>query len=228
MKNQAIIFYGPPGAGKGTQANILAKQNPTLIQFDTGSYLEKILHDPDNKNNKKLEAQKKLFDSGKLLDPPFVLKIINEQAKRIYKAGFGIIFSGSPRTEGEAFGIDKQPGLMKTLIDLYNKENILVLSIKIPLEESLRRNKVRLISPLLNMPVMGTTHKLKTSPFTGEPLVKRKALDNPEVIKERLEEYTNRTKPIEKQIKALGIKVKEIDGTDLPYKVFERILKALK
>ena len=228
MKNRAIIFYGPPGAGKGTQANIVAKQNPNLIQFDTGSFLEALVHDPDNKKDKKIQEQRKLFDSGKLMSPEFVLQIINKQVQRIHKAGFGVILSGSPRRSEEAFGTGKQKGLINTLVDLYGKENIIVLSIKIPLEESLKRNKVRLISPLLNIPIMGTTHKLKTSPITGEKLVKRKALDNPKVIKERLEEYKAETEPLEKEMRKIGLKVKTIDGTPLPYKVFESIVKALK
>ena len=46
--NKAIIIYGLPGSGKGTQANLLADKLG-LIHFDTGKYLERIVHDPANK-----------------------------------------------------------------------------------------------------------------------------------------------------------------------------------
>src|SRR3989344_4890108 len=45
MKKPAIILYGPPGSGKGTQANLLASKL-NLIHFDTGKFLEAVVYDP--------------------------------------------------------------------------------------------------------------------------------------------------------------------------------------
>ena len=59
--NKAIIIYGLPGSGKGTQANLLADKLG-LIHFDTGKYLERIVHDPANKKNKIIRRERKNFD----------------------------------------------------------------------------------------------------------------------------------------------------------------------
>src|SRR3989344_5922357 len=108
---KVIIVYGPPGAGKWTQANLLAGKLG-LIHFDTGKYLEQTVHDPENQNNPEIKKEKEIFDSGKLLTPSFVLKIISQKTKEVSKSSFGIVFSGSPRTLYEAFGDEKNQGLI--------------------------------------------------------------------------------------------------------------------
>jgi len=57
---KVIIIYGPPGAGKGTQANLLAGKLG-LIHFDTGRYLEQILHDPEKQNNSEIKKAREIF-----------------------------------------------------------------------------------------------------------------------------------------------------------------------
>jgi adenylate kinase len=97
MKKIAIIIFGKPGSGKTTQAKLLA-ENFNLIHFDTGRLLEGILLDPNRQNEKVIQKEKKIFKSGKLNTPSFVVSEIKKGIIKIWKAGFGIIFSGSPRT----------------------------------------------------------------------------------------------------------------------------------
>lgn len=226
MKQKAIIIYGPPGSGKGTQANLLANRLG-IIHFDTGSYLESVFNDPDNKKNKKIQEQKKLFDTGFLVDPSWALSIVKKRTEQIFKAGFGVVFSGSPRTLFETYGGDGIEGLVPFLEKTFNRKNIFVFSLEVKSSDSLKRNSSRLISPLTGLPIMGSKVKLTSCPFTGSPLKKR-TLDNPGVIKKRLVEYMNRTKPIENALRKNGYKIFKIDGRPLPYKVHESILKHIK
>lgn len=226
MKQIAVILYGPPGSGKGTQANLLANRLG-LIHFDTGAYLESVFNDPENKKDKKIQEQKKLFDTGFLVEPAWALEVVKKRTAQIYQAGFSIVYSGSPRTLFEAFGGDKTEGLVPFLEKTFGKKNIRVFSLLVRSSDSLKRNQTRLISPLTGLPLMGTKVKLTSCPFTGSPLHKR-SLDRPEVIKKRLVEYEERTKPIEKELKKKGYKINEIDGRPLPYKVHESIVKLIK
>src|SRR3989344_5224832 len=100
---RAVVIYGPPGSGKGTQANLLA-WTKAFIHFDTGKFLEQMMTDPELENDPVIKKEKKLFASGHLLTPDFVLKFVTEKTQEIAKSGFSIVFSGSPRTSFEAFG----------------------------------------------------------------------------------------------------------------------------
>ena len=127
---RAIIIYGPPGAGKGTQANLLADKFG-YIHFDTGKYLESVVNDPINKDNQVIQREKELFDKGELLTPAWVYQVVSDASQRIGTAGIGLIFSGSPRTMYEAFGDELHDGLVKELVGYYGKENIFVFYLKV-------------------------------------------------------------------------------------------------
>ncbi|KKU85302.1 MAG: hypothetical protein UY12_C0004G0001, partial [Parcubacteria group bacterium GW2011_GWA2_47_8b] len=45
MAKKVVVIYGPPGSGKGTQANLLA-WTKNFIHFDTGKFLEQVVNDP--------------------------------------------------------------------------------------------------------------------------------------------------------------------------------------
>ena len=104
MKRVAIILYGPPGSWKGTQANLLAAKLG-LIHFDTGHFLEAVVHDPSRGREALIRRERPLFDSGKLLTPSFVLKEVAAATKKVSRAGWGVVYSGSPRTLYEAEGL---------------------------------------------------------------------------------------------------------------------------
>ncbi len=103
MTQKAVIIYGPPGAGKGTQAELL-ERNFDFIHFDTGRYLEMMYKSPKVKTDRTLKKEKNLFDNGFLNTPSFVLGVVSRATKRIAQSGFSLVYSGSPRTMYEAFG----------------------------------------------------------------------------------------------------------------------------
>lgn len=224
---KALIMYGSPGAGKGTQANLLAAKLG-LIHFDTGKFMEQTVHDSANANDSVIQEQRKNFDTGKLCDPAWAYNIVAEQTRRIHGSGLGIVFSGSPRTEFEAFEADKGArGLVDLLEDLYGRDNVHVVYLKIKPETTVHRNSNRLLCSVCGTPVMYLPEaQPKICPLCGGTFRKR-TLDTPDVIKVRLQEFEKRTAPILLKLKARGYEIVEVDGEPLPYVVFDAILKRL-
>jgi len=148
------------------------------------------------------------------------------EVKRIAGAGLGIIFSGSPRTLYEA------KGLLPILRRLYGLKRIFILTLEIPERISLTRNSSRLICRACGTPLL-TAYYPKTKlppqhcPLCGGPFYRR-TLDVPKVIKVRLMEYRERTKPVLEFAKKKGFRIKRINAKPAPYLVFRQIYGYLK
>ena len=224
MQKQAVIIYGPPGSGKGTQAELLARKY-NFIHFDTGRYIESLVRAPGWEKNAVLRRERRIFDSGVLCTPSWVFNITAQFAGRMAKLGYSIVFSGSPRTLPEAFG-KKDNGLAKVLERLYGKGNVAVIQLQVSEKASLNRNSHRLVCSVCGLPLLGNA-KIKICTFCAGKM-RTRSLDKPEVIKVRLKEYHNRTYPIIAGMKKRNFKVFPINGEPLPFKVFGSVKKALK
>jgi adenylate kinase len=223
QKKIAVIVYGAPGAGKGTQANLLAAKFG-LIHVDTGRLLESILHDPKRQKEKIVRRERKLFDGGQLNSPSFVTQEIINVMEKIHAAGYGAAFSGSPRTlyEAERF----YPAVGR----LYGRKNIYVFVLAVPPESSLKRNSARRICTTCGYELLTAfypTKNPKHCPVCGGKFYKR-SLDKPSIIKVRLKEYAERTEPVFEFAKKHGYPPKKIDGTPAPYLVFQKLEKLIK
>jgi len=221
-KSKAIVIYGPPGAGKGTQADLTANHFG-FVHFDTGKYLESLIYSPTHKKNAIIKRERNLFETGKLMTPSWVLSVVKSKAEKIAKAGLGIVFSGSPRTLYET------KNLMPLLEKLYGRRNILFFVIKVSSRTSIKRNSHRLLCTVCGSPVLylkETEHfNVKSKcPFCGGKLFRR-SLDKPLIIKKRIEEYDTRTKPIFAELKKRGYRLFEIQGKAMPFEVFKNIQK---
>ena len=223
-KPKVVVLYGPPGAGKGSQADLIARYFG-FVHFDTGKYLEALVRDPAALKSLEVRRQKKLFDTGKLLTGSWVLKVVGFKMKEIAEAGLGLVLSGSPRTVSEA------KDLLPVMERLYGRKNMLFFVLNVPPETSVKRNSRRLICSVCGSPLLRvkSTENFTTNspcPFCGGKLVKR-TLDKPSVIRDRLIEFDLKTKPVFGVIKKGGYKVNVIKGDDLPFKVFSSIKKKI-
>lgn len=216
-------MYGPPGSGKGTQANLLATKLD-LIHFDTGRFCENLVHDPDRQKEKIVQRERKLFDSGILMTPSFVLREVSKKVKSIAKTGHGVVFSGSPRTVYEA------EKLVPLLEKLYKKKNIFVFQLKMGESFSVKRNGNRILCSVCKVPLLTKYYPSKNPkhcPICAGPFYKR-SLDKVETIKVRLRQYRERTEPILQILKKRGYKIHTLSAEPAPYKVFNEIYGQLK
>jgi len=226
---QVVILFGPPGAGKGTQAELLADKL-SLYYFETSKILEREFKNPSENvvevdgKRFKISNEKDLWEKGILCSPPFVTYLVKKSIKKLAEQGEGLILAGSPRTVYEAENVTP---LLK---ELYGVENIKIVLLEIKPETTIFRNSNRRICELMRHPVLYSeeTKDLTRCPLDGSKLVKRKGLDDPETIKVRLEEYKNRTLPILKIFDREGINVSRIDGEESPADVHKNILLKIR
>ncbi len=237
MIKKIFILFGPPGAGKGTQAELLSGKLD-LFHFETSKVLEEkfdwaksLSADSEQRfvegtDGKKYDIlnEKKIWLKGVLCSPPFVVQLIKDKVRDLHHDGENIIFSGSPRTIYEA---EQEIPLFK---ELYGVENITAIYIDISPEETMFRNSHRRICQTVRHSILWNkeTESLTTCPLDGSKLLRREGLDDPETIKIRIKEFNERTYPIKDILKGEGIKVIEITGEQNVSEIFKEILEKIQ
>ena len=176
-----LILLGPPGAGKGTQANFIIEKFG-IPQISTGDMLRGAV-----KAGTPLGiAAKKVMDAGQLVSDEIIIGLVKERLKQADCAK-GYLFDGFPRTIPQAEAM-KAAGVR---IDY-------VVEIDVPDDEIITRMSGRRVHP-----ASGRTYHLKFNPprvegrddATGEPLVQRDD-DREETVRKRLEVYRAQTRPL--------------------------------
>ncbi len=226
-KNQKVfVVLGPPGSGKGTQARLLEEKFGGT-HIETSKLIEATFEDKEEAlefegEKYSVKKQKKLWASGELCDPPFVVALLQKEIQRLKNQGKAPIFSGSPRTVFETKKI------MPFLDELFEKENINIFFLDIGVEESIFRNSHRRICSLARHPILWheETKDLTICPLDGSKLKERK-LDKPEIIKERYKVFEKRTLPLLSWLEENGFEVKRINGEKTVAEVHEEILSDL-
>lgn len=233
---QVIILFGPPGAGKGTQSELLTEkfglfslESSKVIEREFQKYAKLEKDSPERFVEcfgerfdviEEMEAWKK----GILTSPPFATMLIMREVQRVANEGKSLMMSGSPRTIYEA---EKE---MPLLAELYGKENIRIGFIEIPAEVTVSRNTHRKICELMRHSILHNdeTESLTLCPLDGSKLVRREGLDDAETIKTRLVQYEQRTLPMLDFFAKNDFAVHKISGEQSPAKVHEEILSKLK
>mgnify|MGYP001589188611 FL=1 len=223
-KKSVVILIGPPGSGKGTQAEFLSEKF-NLFHLETSKLGEAKINAPElvKKDPETAEA-KRQYDMGQLFPPPWTTKMVAEKIVELSGKNIGIVFSGSPRTLYEAE--NELPVLEKS----YGKENIKVINISLSEEESVKRNTFRRICkanrhPIPNFPEF---EDVKICPKDGSELITRTVLDAiPEKIRFRYQVYKERTEPVLAFLREKDYNIIEINGEQSIENVQKDILDKL-
>ena len=220
MMYKVIFLIGPPGSGKGTQADLLAK-DLGFYHFEISKVIEKKFKEADS-NDKEISHQKEHWISGELVHPELVAKWFREEVEKLKNKVNGFVFSGSGRMLPEA------QEELSYLEEIYGKENIAAVEIKLNEEEAVKRNSHRRICsknrhPIPNFPEYAN---IKVCSEDGSEIITRE-LDKPEIIKERYRVYLKETMPVIDYFRQNGYKVIEINGEQPIEKVFEDVKAGL-
>lgn len=206
-----IIFLGPPGAGKGTKAEIVAERLgiPTI---STGAIIREAIKSGSPMG---VEA-KKFIDAGNLISDDVVIGIVKERlAKSDCKRGF--ILDGFPRTVSQAIALSD----MGIAIDR-------VVFIDVPDEVIFDRMSGRRVCQKCGATYHVTDHPSKAGDLCekcgGELMIRSD--DAPEVVHSRLEVYHTTTEPLYDHYVAQGNLVK-VDGLGSVEETIARTFRAL-
>ncbi|MDA1056635.1 MAG: adenylate kinase, partial [Proteobacteria bacterium] len=207
-----IILLGMPGAGKGTQAQII-EEELAIANVSTGAILREV-----SKSKSELGQKVQIYlNSGQLVPDEIIIEMLVERISKD-DCNNGFILDGFPRNIEQAKSLD-QAGVS---IDL-------VIYLKILEEQIIDRMSGRRI----HLP-SGRSYHITFNPpkvdgkddLTGEDLIHRSD-DEPEVIKKRLEVYFNETEPMLDFYNNKDIKFYEIDASEPVKTVTEKIFKII-
>jgi adenylate kinase len=181
---ERIVFLGPPGAGKGTQAGRLGT-TLGMVRIATGD----MLRDAIAQGTALGKQAAPFIDQGGLVPDELLIGMVGERiAREDCREGF--ILDGFPRTLRQAQGLESMPGGDPT--------GFVVFDIEVPRDELLRRLSGRRLCPTCQ-----ATYHLQTNPpksrgvcdRDGALLVQRED-DKEAAVARRLSEYDARTKPL--------------------------------
>lgn len=176
-----IILLGPPGAGKGTQAQFLV-EHFKIPHLSTGDMLRTAV-----KSGSALGRQvKQIMDSGALVSDDLIIKLVEERIQQADCAQ-GFLLDGFPRTTTQADALRDA----KIKIDY-------VINIEVPDADVIERICGRLVDPKSGR----VYHRLYNPPkvpgkddITGDPLIQR-ADDSEETVRNRLKVFNEQTEPL--------------------------------
>lgn len=209
-----LLLFGPPGAGKGTQSNILVEKLD-MRHISTGDLFRSAI-----KNNTELgQKAKEYMDKGNLVPDEVVIGMVEETLNTL--SGQSFILDGFPRTQPQAQALDN-------LLEQLNLKLDWVVSLSVP--------DAALISRLTGRRVCkscGAVYHVESKPTQKEGVcdicngdVIQRADDKEDVIKDRLEVYRENTAPLIEYYQDQN-KLLDIDGTGATDAVFERIKTAV-
>jgi len=203
-----LVFLGPPGAGKGTQAlGVSEKYN--IAHISTGDILR-----AEIKQGTRLGLEAKSFmDAGKLVPDEVVIGIV-AQRLTMPDCKNGFLFDGFPRTVVQAEALSQ-----KTTIEM-------AINIDVPDQVIIERLSGRRVCRDCGATYHISNTKGDTCTACGGTLIQR-ADDAPETIKNRLLVYHQQTQPLIDYYTNQGI-LKTVDGTKDIDTVFEQICSILQ
>ncbi|MGE5646960.1 MAG: adenylate kinase [Acidobacteriota bacterium] len=217
MTNSALLLFGPPGSGKGTQA-VLLSEFLHIPHISTGDIFRQSVKE-GTELGKQVQA---IMNAGQLVPDELVDAIVAERLAQP-DCRDGYILDGYPRTVHQAENLDcllLKQGKAKVVVNLLVDYNIIVARI------TARRS----------CPVCGASYNLVSNPpkrdavcdRDGAALVQR-ADDTEDVMRKRFQAYDEQTLPVMDFFRANGYKLVEVvGGNGAPEDLTKQILERLK
>lgn len=210
-----IALFGPPGAGKGTQARLLQNEHQFTI-ISTGEMLRAEIN---NRTPLGLEV-KETIESGGFISDDLMLAIFEDELKR--RLGDNILLDGIPRTLNQAQMVDEIFDRLGIVLET-------VIQIAVDDEELIKRLSSRFIcktcstsyTPELPPRVEGVCDQCQGIEFIRRPD------DEPEAVKMRLDVYNEQTKPV-MQYYSKSNRLHVVDGMKSVEEVNRQIEAVLK
>ena len=214
-KNIHIILLGPPGCGKGTQAQKLIREFG-FVQLSTGDMLRAAI----SKGTEIGMQAKSIIDKGELVSDEIVIGIVRD---RIFstECECGYMLDGFPRTLAQAEKLDQ-------ILSDRNQKIDIVFRLCVPDDMAIRRIAGRRFHI-----TSGRSYNIEFNPpkiegrddITGEKLVQRED-DKEEIVQSRLNTYHELTEPLVRYYQKQGI-IKVIDGAGSPENIYAEIKQTL-
>ena len=210
---KVLIILGPPGSGKGTQAETL-KKKLGLEYISTGVLIRELLS--KNKCDKLSQAVRKRYNAGQPQPDGLILKMVENKMQRL-KLRKGIIFDAFPLSLGQAEALEKilqkfnLPAALAVYIDL---------SLKTAIKRLGQRKSCAKCNAVFRPGVKG--YSVGICPACRIPLIVRED-DQPGVIKRRFVEYKKRLQAVSSYYRKKR-RIVFIDGEKTADKIFDKIL----
>jgi len=212
-----IALFGPPGAGKGTIANVL-REKTGAVHIATGD----LLREEQKKQTELGEKARGYMEKGELVPDELVIAILQQRLQQADAAEQGFILDGFPRTIAQA-----------KILDSYLRENgrqlQAIFDLQVPEDVIIERLSARTICPGCGAVYNEITMPPKTDnkcDRCGAELVKR-ADDRPEAIKVRFEAYRKQTEPLLEYYQPSGL-LNKVDATRGAEASADKILNMLE
>jgi len=199
-----LILLGPPGAGKGTQAKLLA-QRYGVPHISTGD----MFRDHKARGSQLGQKIQAIMDAGGLVTDEITNAMVKDRLGRP-DVGPGFILDGYPRTTAQAEYLEQLLASMGRKLDR-------VLSYEVAEELVVER-----ISGRRSCPKCGAVYHVAANPPRRADLCDRDGAalaqrddDRPENVKQRMQEYADKTWPLKRFYQERGL-VAEVDGVGTP------------
>ncbi len=212
-----LALFGPPGAGKGTQAERL-KADLGLLHLATGDLLRAQVAEGTTLG---LEA-KKHMDAGGLVPDEVVIGMIREA---LATRSDSFLLDGFPRTVAQAESLGTMLGELNAPLEA-------VISLAVPTDELTRRLGGRWICRRCGRSFHETSNPYDDSTCPDGDGTEKCDLyqrddDRPEAVAARLRTYSDQTAPVAEYYRSAGL-LREVDGTGALDEVYARLRSAIQ
>jgi len=210
-----IVLMGAPGAGKGTQAQLL-QERLRLPQISTGDIFRalKTAHTP------LAQEVRDIMKRGQLVPDDLTIQLVKERTAKDDAQG-GYILDGFPRTPAQAQSLER--------LAVEQNKDIIPILVDVPQELLEKRMTGR-----RNCPVGNEIYNIYFKPprmdnvcdAHPETELVQRADDNPETVRARLATYAEQTRPLVDYYKAAGL-LHTVDGAREPEAIYDDIVRVL-